>query len=278
MKKYFLLNCALIVFILSVFTLSLYAQAPLKTDNFEPFNGQNGKDVVWVPTPELLVERMLDIAQVTSEDFVMDLGCGDGRLVIAAAKRGARAFGIEYNPAMVELSKKNAIREGVSSRTEFIQADLFETDLSNATVITLFLTTHLNLRLRPTLLELKPGTRIVSNTFTMEDWVADETVMIEEDCYNWCNALLWIVPANVEGTWKLQQGELVLRQEFQVVSGTMKNDKESADFNGGRLRGNEITFHVNGLQYKGIVNGNKINGTFTRGGNNSEWSAIRMGL
>lgn len=260
---------------LSFFLILIFLSGLLNAQNFEPYSGQEGKDVVWVPTPQLLVEKMLDMANVTPDDYVWDLGCGDGRLVIAAAKRGAKAVGIEYNPDMVELSKQNAAKEGVSSRTEFIQADLFETDLSKATVITLFLTTHLNLRLRPALLELKPGTRIVSNTFTMEDWVADESFMIEDDCYSWCHALLWIVPAKVQGSWKFQQGELILNQEFQMVSGTFKNGRESIGFTGGRLKGNEIKFVIKGVEYSGTVNGNSMTGTMKIGGSSAGWNATR---
>src|SRR5688572_20748449 len=141
---------------------------------FEPFSGQPGKDVVWVPTPQALVERMLDMAKVTPQDYVIDLGSGDGRTVIAAAKRGARAQGIEYNPDMVALSRRNAAAEKVSERALFTQADLFETDFSKAQVVTMFLLPQINMRLRPKILEMRPGTRIVSNSFTMDDWQADE--------------------------------------------------------------------------------------------------------
>src|SRR5918994_3580055 len=175
---------------------------------FEPQVGQAGKDVVWVPTPQAVVDKMLDMARVTKSDVVMDLGSGDGRTVITAAKRGARAFGIEYNPDMVELSKKNAEAAGVTARATFMKADLFETDLTKADVITMFLLPSINMKLRPTLLNLKPGTRIVSNSFTMEDWQADETAEVGEDCTSWCTALLWILPAQVEGAWTMPQGEL----------------------------------------------------------------------
>src|SRR4030095_8652995 len=131
---------------------------------YEPSVGQEGKDVVWVPTPQELVDKMLDMAKVTPQDHVIDLGSGDGRTVITAAKRGARAVGIEYDPNMVELSKSNATKENVGNRATFLKADLFESDFSQATVITMFLLENINLRLRPKLLDLKPGTRIVSNT------------------------------------------------------------------------------------------------------------------
>jgi len=154
------------------------AQQAATQKPFEPQVGQAGKDVVWVPTPQALVDKMLDMAKVTPQDFVMDLGSGDGRTVITAAKRGARALGIEYNPNMVELSQKNAAAAGVTARAAFQNADLFETDLSKAQVITMFLLPSINMKLRPKLLDLRPGTRIVSNTFTMEDWEADETLWI----------------------------------------------------------------------------------------------------
>jgi precorrin-6B methylase 2 len=166
---------------------------------FEPTVGQAGKDVVWVPTPQALVEKMLDLAKVTPQDFLMDLGSGDGRTVITAAKRGLRAQGIEYNPDMVELSKRNATAAGVADKATFVKADLFETDFSKAQVVTMFLLPSINLRLRPTILNMKPGTRVVSNSFTMEAWQADATTTVEGDCTTWCTAYLWIVPAKAEG-------------------------------------------------------------------------------
>src|SRR4029079_12246972 len=188
-------------------------QAPQKP--FEPTVGQPGKDVVWVPTPEALVQKMLDMAQVTAKDYVIDLGSGDGRTVIAAAKRGAQALGIEYNPDMVELSKRNAAKAGVTDKASFMKADLFEADLSPATVITMFLLPDINLKLRPKILNLKPGTRIVSNSFTMGDWNADDTAVVKEGCVSYCTAYLWIVPAKVEGTWQLGDGTLTLKQTYQ---------------------------------------------------------------
>ena len=161
---------------LLMFCLSMIAAAGLvEAADYEPHVGQDGKDVVWVPTCQELVDKMLDMAKVTPKDYVIDLGSGDGRTVITAAKRGARALGIEYNPDMVALSKRNAAREGVTDKAQFIQADLFETDFSQATVITMFLLPTINLKLRPKILDLKPGTRIVSNSFAMEEWTADET-------------------------------------------------------------------------------------------------------
>ncbi len=213
---------------------------------FVPEVGQQGKDVVWVPTPQELVNKMLEIAEVTADDYVIDLGSGDGRTVITAAKLGARATGIEYNPEMVALSKENARKEGVGEKAEFIQADLYETDLSKATVITMFLLPEINLKLRPRLLELKPGTRIVSNTFKMGEWEADYEATTEENWNSWNTAYLWIVPAKVAGTWKLGKGELNLTQEFQFVRGTYNTGGKSYTITDGRLRGSSISFNING--------------------------------
>jgi SAM-dependent methyltransferase len=219
---------------------------------------------------------MLDMAKVTSKDYVIDLGSGDGRTVITAAKRGAKALGIEYNPEMVELAKRNAAKEGVSDKATFVKADLFESDFSQATVITMFLLPDINIKLRPKILDLKPGTRIVSNTFTMGEWAADETATANGDCVSYCNALFWIVPAKVAGTWKLPKGELALKQTFQMVSGTLKSGTNTAQISDGRLRGDQITFTAGGVQYTGRVDGNTIEGT-VKGGSNSTWSATRVG-
>src|ERR687898_365989 len=167
---------------------SAFAQAAAQTKPFEPQVGQAGKDVVWVPTPQALVDKMLDLAKVTPQDFLIDLGSGDGRTVITAAKRGARALGIEYNPDMVELSKRNAAADGVSDRSTFVKADLFESDFSQATVITMFLLPTINMQLRPKILDLKPGTRIVSNSFDMGEWKADATGNADGGCGGWCTA------------------------------------------------------------------------------------------
>ena len=221
---------------------------------FEPQVGQAGKDVVWVPTPQGVVDKMLDMAHVTKTDFVMDLGSGDGRTVITAAKRGARAMGIEYNPDMVELSKKNAEAAGMTARATFVKADLFETDFSKADVITMFLLPSINMKLRPKLLDLKPGTRIASNTFTMEDWQADETATVTDGCSSsWCTALFWMVPAKVDGTWTTPNGELKLTQTFQMISGTMGSQAVQ-----GRLHGAEITFTAGVTKYAGMVDGHTI--------------------
>jgi precorrin-6B methylase 2 len=234
------------------------AQAQKAPAAYEPSVGQEGKDVVWVPTPQALVDKMLDMAKVTAADYVMDLGSGDGRTVITAAKRGARAFGIEYNPDMVELSKRNAEKEGVTGKATFVKADLFETDLSKATVITMFLLPDINLKLRPKILDLKPGTRIVSNTFTMGDWKADETATVDNGCNtSWCTALFWIVPAKVAGTYKVPQGDLTLKQEFQMLSGTLRTEGRTVVVQG-KVRGEDIAFTAGGREYKGRLKGKQL--------------------
>ena len=238
------------------FTVSAAAAQGTATGQkpFEPQVGQAGKDVVWVPTPQALVDKMLDMAKVTKSDVVYDLGSGDGRTVITAAKRGATAMGIEYNPDMVELSKKNAEAAGVTGRATFVRADLFETDLSKANVITMFLLPSINMKLRPKILDLKPGTRIVANTFTMEDWQADETFTVTDGCTSsWCTALLWIVPAKVDGTWNTPSGALTLTQNFQMLSGTLGSQAVQ-----GRLRGNEISLTAGAQKWTGMVDGNTI--------------------
>ena len=241
---------------------------------YEPSVGQEGKDVVWVPTPQALVDKMLDMAKVTPKDYVIDLGSGDGRTVITAAKRGSKALGIEYNPDMVELSKRNAAKEGVSDKANFVKADLFESDFSQAQVITMFLLPSINIKLRPKILDLKPGTRIVSNSFDMEEWKADETATAA-GCENWCTAHLWIVPAKVGGTWKLPQGELNLKQTFQMITGTLRNGNVTTPISG-KLNGDQISFTAGAAQYTGRVNGNAIEGT-VKGGSDGKWSATRAG-
>ncbi len=259
-----------IAVVVSLATAAAFAQAtqtPAKP--YEPQVGQAGKDVVWVPTPQVLVEKMLDMAKVTPQDFVMDLGSGDGRTVITAARRGATAMGIEYNPDMVELSKRNAAAAGVTAKATFVKADLFETDLSKAQVITMFLLPSINMTLRPKILDLKPGTRIVTNSFTMEDWQADQTETVTDDCTSWCTAHLWIVPAKVEGTWQLGEGNLTLKQEFQMISGTLGNSTIAE----GRLRGDQIEFAVGNVKYTGRVDAKSMKGTTTSG---RSWGAAKQ--
>ncbi len=260
----------LFALVFSAVAACAYAQTQAE---YRPEVGQPGKDVVWVPSPQALVDKMLDMAKVTPADFVMDLGSGDGRTVITAAKRGARALGVEYNPDMVALSRRNAEKAGVGEKAQFIQADIFQTDISQATVITLFLLPDLNLRLRPTILSLKPGTRVVSNSFRMGDWEPDETFALK--CEAFCTAFLWIVPAKVEGTWRLGQGELTLKQEYQMLTGTLRNGGQALAISGGKLHGDEIRFSAGGAEYRGRVNGSVIEGTVKTGAGAKPWSASR---
>ncbi len=243
---------------------------------FAPEIGRPGKDVIWVPSPDPLVDTMLEIAHVTDRDVVMDLGSGDGRTVIAAARLGAQAIGIEYDRELVELSRARAEAAGVADRATFVAADLFETDLSPATVITMFLLPDLNARLRPRLLDLEPGTRVVSNTWDLEDWEADETVVLDP-CPGFCTALLWIVPARVAGTWELPGGQLLLEQQFQMVTGTLRTDAGTVAIEEGRLRGAEFFFRAGGARYAGRIRGDMLRGTVVADGRTSAWHAQRMG-
>jgi SAM-dependent methyltransferase len=251
------------------------ARAQTKPEEYKPQVGMAGKDAVWVPTSPELIEKMLDMAKVTPQDFVMDLGSGDGRNIIAAAKRGVRGLGVEYNPDLVALSKRIAAKEGVGDKAMFAQGDMYAADISKATVLALFLLPQNLDKLLPKFLALKPGSRIVANTFGMTGWTPDETQTIEGDCMSWCTSLLWIVPAKVEGTWRVPKGELTLRQEFQVISGELTAGGRATPIQNGKMRGDQISFSVNDTQYTGRVNGNLIDGTVTTGQATAEWKATR---
>ena len=253
----------LVALALSAVAATASAQAVADAQKpFEPVSGQAGKDVVWVPTPQETVDKMLDLTKVTSKDVVIDLGSGNGITVISAAKRGATAMGVEFNPEMVALARRLAAEAGVSARATFVQGDLFEADLSKATVITLFLLPDINERLMPKLLDLKPGTRIASNTFTMGDWEPDARET-SSPCTSWCTALAWVVPAKVAGTWQLGSQTLTLTQQYQVVSGTLGTTPITA----GKMTGEEITFTAGSQVYSGRVAGDRITG--------QGWSATR---
>ena len=244
-----------------------FAQAPATAQKpYEPTVGQGGKDVVWVPTPAALVEKMLDMAQVTPDDVVMDLGSGDGRNIIAAAKRGARAIGVEYNPDMVALSNRLAAEAGVTGKATFIEGDMFTADISRATVMALFLLPDNLERLRDTFANLRPGSRMVLNTFAIPEWEPDARETIEGDCVSWCTSLLYYVPAEVAGTWKTTRGALTLTQSFQVVTGTLAAEGRTIPVKG-TLRGTELTIDAEGLTWRGTVNGDRIEGV--------DWSATR---
>jgi precorrin-6B methylase 2 len=247
------------------FSLSLPtgAQSPAPSasqDPYKPVVGQDGKDVVWVPTTETMVQAMLDHAQVTAGDFVMDLGSGDGRMVIAAAKRGARGLGVEFNPDMVEYAKRRAEEAGVSGKADFVQGDMYEADISKASVLALFLLPTNLEKLVDKFLALPPGTRIVANTYWVSDWEADDTLTLESDCDNWCTSKLFIIPARAEGCWRLRDGMLSLTQRYQMVEGTYTPASGDPRAVTGRLRGRTLTVTIDGVTYEGTVNGDTIAG------------------
>jgi SAM-dependent methyltransferase len=239
---------------LSLSTATLSAQ---RSERFTPEIGQPGKDVVWVPTPEALVTKMLDLAKVGPHDFVIDLGSGDGRNVIGAARRGARALGVEYNPDMVELSRRKAAEAGVADRATFERGDMFKADISRATVMALFLLPSNLRQLEPKFLALTPGTRIVSNTFLIGDWTPDANVTVDDFCEMWCEAYLWIVPAQAAGQWRMRGGELTLTQTYQKLSGTMTTAGTAVHVTGS-LRGDEIEIRDGGTSWRGRVHGDKL--------------------
>ncbi len=267
-------------FVLALMLPSLAAQTASGTQQYQPTVGQHGKDVIWVPTPDELITAMLDMAKVTRDDFVIDLGSGDGRIVIAAAKRGAKAMGIEFNPDMVELSKRNAEKEGVSEKASFTEGDIFEKDFSKATVLTMYLLPELNMRLRPKILDMKPGTRIVTHAFDMEDWEADQSIVADGR-----TAYLWIGPAKVAGTWtwKAPSGdaELAITQNFQKIEGSLKLDGKDQPIKNAKLEGDRITFSVGEgnpttIDYSGQIKGDSIEGTLKPpSGSESKWQAQR---
>ena len=243
-----------------------------------PMPGEIGKDVMWIPSDDVMVTRMLDVARVTSRDYLVDLGSGDGRVVIGAARRGARALGIEYNPELVAYARAQAAQSGLGGKARFVEGDLFRTDLIRATVITMFLLEENNLKLRPKLLALRPGTRIVSNSFSMGEWEPDgrQSASVQEGCTSYCEAYLWIVPAKVGGTWSVAGGEMTLKQEFQRVTGTLKTGG-SAFAVEGRLVGDRLSFGAGDRRYSGRVSGNAIKGTVKFDGGVSGWNAVRAG-
>jgi hypothetical protein len=252
---------------------------------FQPQVGQAGKDVIWVPTPDEVVDRMLTMAQVTPQDFVMDLGAGDGKIAIAAAKKfGANATGIEYNPEMAKHANANAQAAGVAGvgpgKATIRQGDIFVTDFSSATVITLYLLPALNMKLRPTLLQMRPGTRVVSHSFTMEDWEADEISSMDGR-----RAYFWVVPANVMGAWQLdagsQKAEMSLDQTFQKINGSVKFGNTQGGLREARLNGANIAFAYvdqSGTRrdFSGRVNGGRMEGSFRDDkGAEGRWSATK---
>ncbi len=264
-----------------IFSLPAAAQQAQPQKPYEPQVGQAGKDVIWVPTPDEVVDRMLRMAQVTKDDVVYDLGAGVGKIAIAAAKKfGARSTGIEYNPEMAKHAQGNAEKAGVNGRARIVQGDIFATNFSEATVVTMYLLPGLNMKLRPTLLAMKPGTRVVSHSFTMEDWEADEISSMDGR-----RAYFWVVPANVNGSWALESGseknELSFEQRFQKIEGTVNLGLTQGGLRSPRLSGFNISFALvdnNGVlrNYSGRVTGNRMEGSY-RGDNGSEgrWAATK---
>ena len=271
------MRAVLSVVLCSLFVVPAYAQQPAKP--FEPVSGQAGKDVVWVPSPPDMVNKMMEMANVTPADFVIDLGSGDGRNVIAAAKRGANALGVEYNPDMVALSRRLAQEAGVADKAQFVEADMYGYDISKATVMALFLLPVNMNKLAPKFLNLAPGSRIVGNTFGIDGWEPDERVTLPpaSECESWCEVLLWIVPAKVAGPWTMANGTMTLTQEYQAVQGTVAITGDATEtVKIGRLRGDEITFTAGNARYKGKVSGNTIEGTITTPtGATTPWRATR---
>ena len=258
--------------------------APAAAQEQPPTLGQEGKDAPWVPTPQELVDTMLDMATVSAGDLVIDLGAGDGRVVISAAHRGARAIGVELEPGLVALAKSNAATAGVDTLTEFVTADIFEFDFSSASVISMFLLPELTLQLRPTLFNLSPGTRIVSNTWDMRGtetdpeargWDPDQTIVLDP-CPGFCTAHVWTVPAKVPGTWRLDDSRLLhLTQRFQEVSGRLESEGASTEISGGRIDGTTLTFRANSIDYTAEVGEAEMRGTTSAGGDIGNWRAER---
>jgi SAM-dependent methyltransferase len=250
--------------------------------NYTPQIGQSGKDVVWVPTPDDLVARMLSMAQVTPQDLVYDLGAGDGKIAIAAGKLGATAVGIEYNPDMAKLASCLVNAEGVAAKTRIIQGDIFKEDFSKATVVTMYLLPELNLCVRHRILAMMPGTRVTSHQFTMGDWTPDETQEIE-----FRSAYLWIVPARVDGNWVLRDANgasitLDLTQSFQKVGGDVITAAGRQPLVGATLRGDQLRFAFNDDKgttrtFSGTVRGRELAGTLKSGTSESKITGTLKG-
>ena len=260
----------------------LSTTAVAQTKPYEPQVGQAGKDVIWVPTPDEIVERMLRMAQVTPNDYVVDLGAGDGKIAIMAAKKfGAKSLGIEFNPEFAKFAQSNVEKAGVADKSRVQQGDIFATDFKAATVVTMYLLPALNLKLRPTILTMRPGTRVVSHSFTMDDWEADETSSVDGR-----RAYFWVVPANVQGTWRLsipggETPEVTFEQKFQKIEGHVQLGTIQGGLRDARLSGPNISFTYvdgNGVRraFSGRVTGNTMEGMLRAdNGAESRWTAAK---
>ena len=268
-----------------LFAFPAAAQKNGKEKEFEPHVGQAGKDVIWVPTPDEVVERMLRMAQVGANDYVIDLGAGDGKIAIMAAKKfGARSMGIEYNPDMAKHAQGNVEKAGVGGRARIVQGDIFASDFTQASVITMYLLPALNLKLRPQILAMRPGTRVVSHSFNMDDWEPDETSSLDGR-----RAYFWLVPASVAGTWAFESSgggatektELTLEQRYQKLEGSIALGQVQAGLRDTRLRGFTIAFsYVDGNSVRrdltGRVSGNRMEGSFRAdNGTEGRWTATK---
>jgi hypothetical protein len=277
---------SLVALLAALATAGALAQTPAAQygdEIYRPNMGQSGKDVIWIPTPDSLVTKMLQAARTTENDVVYDLGAGEGKIPIAAAREfKARAVGIEYNPDMAALAKRNSERAGVADKVKIIAGDIFENDFSEATVVTLYLLPDLNLKLRPTILKMKPGTRVVSHAFNMRDWEPDDVIYDSER-----EAFLWIVPATVAGKWQFEEGgggfkgTLDLIQAYQRVGGNMVMGKQSAALLGPKLSGNNFSFSfINSdgtlRSVRGKFDGDKFDGWLRLEGYDTPISAKRI--
>ena len=248
----------------------LQACSVLQPETYVPQRGQMGKDVMWLPTSDDLVFKMLDAAKVGPQDELVDLGAGDGKIPIAAARQfGARAWGIEYNKDLAALAQRNAQRAGVAERVRIVHGDIFKEDFSKATVVTMYLLEELNAQLRPTILAMKPGTRVLSNTFSMGDWEPDQVIRVTNG-----TGYFWTVPANVAGLWTLsgldEKGNATLKldQNFQRLGGTLTLQGKTQNLLGARMHGAELHFsfiNADGLlkAVKVLVNGQVLSGEVT---------------
>jgi 2-polyprenyl-3-methyl-5-hydroxy-6-metoxy-1,4-benzoquinol methylase len=265
------LNMKLSRFLLYVLLTSwlnlAFASTTTNSTDYKPKVGQEGKDVIWVPTPEGLIDKMLEAAKVSDKDTLFDLGAGDGIIAITATRKyGAKSVGIEYNPEMAQFARRKVAEAGLTDKVKIITGDIFQEDFSSATVVTLYLMPHLNIKLRPILLKMKPGTRVVSNTFNMGDWEPDETVLDQ----HW-RAHFWVVPAQIEGAWVMKGMEggplrLNISQSYQNIGGTLTRGGQTLDLLGAKLRGDEVKFQYitpdrKVHAFSGRLEGRRLTGT-----------------